>query len=244
MPINGLPSALEDLLGFLMSRNNIKSWNYYQNSQGSGTTLTIKWTSDLEHVEDAESHQSDSVSYRRKSPAQISRDSQRVKDWKMSRTQKMDLNSPNHFEDILDTKSEVLTANSSDLNDNRAISNHDDALPFVSDECVSSGKPGSSTPEPEKCNSLNINRPASDHVDLPLKGSEKPYPKLTDNCTKCKDVKIHTDSSNHNTVMKQMDNGPPFRRRCADCNSILLDSSLPNWKYRLDETVRLCKDMS
>ncbi len=238
MPLNGLPSALEDLLDFLASRNSIKSWNYYQNHKSSGTTLTIKWTSDFG---DTGSRQSDSISYSRKSPEQLSRENKRENNWKMSRTEKTDLNSHSHFEDIQDTKSEVLTAvKSSDRHDNRAISSYDDALPLVSAECLSSGKPVSRTSEPGDHNSLSIPKLGYDCVDPNLKGSEKPYPKFTDNCTKCNDVKIHTDSSSHSTVMKQMNNGPPFKRRCGDCNALVLDSSLPDWKYRLNETVRLC----
>ncbi len=76
MPVNGLPTALEELLVFLLSKNCIKSWNYF--GQSSGTTLTIKWTNTTEE-EDSESQEfTDSLSYRRKSVAQMSRDSKRA----------------------------------------------------------------------------------------------------------------------------------------------------------------------
>ena len=76
MPVNRLPPALKDLLVFLLSKNCIKSWNYF--GQSSGTTLTIKWTNSNEEDTSESQEYSDSVSYRRKSVAQMSRDSKRA----------------------------------------------------------------------------------------------------------------------------------------------------------------------
>ena len=243
MPVNGLPSALEDLLIFLLSKNCIKSWNYF--GQSSGTTLTIKWTDNNEEDATESPEFCDSVSYRRKSVAQISRDSRRAKEWKKS---KMELNSQNYPDDVLENKSEILTANSSDLNQAIGIDSHD-ALPFVSAENASPphmGKVVASTPGLQDIEPPSIDIPAdmdvSDKVHQPLLGSERTssYPKFTDDCSKCKDIRYHTGSTDHDTAMKQLHKGPPFHRKCMDCNSAVFDTSKQDWKYKLDKPARLC----
>ena len=81
-----------------------------------------------------------------------------------------------------------------------------------------------------------------EQTDQPLLGSERisSYPQFTDDCSKCKDIKYHTSTTDHDTAMRQLYRGPPFRRKCVDCNSTIFDTSQREWKYRLDETVRFC----
>ncbi len=93
------------------------------------------------------------------------------------------------------------------------------------------GNPVTSTPGMEHSESPSIDVPADtdlcEQTDQPLLGSERisSYPQFTDDCSKCKDIKYHTSSTDHDTAMRQLYRGPPFHRKCVDCNCTIFDTS-------------------
>ena len=72
MPVSGLPSSLEDLLGTVIQKSTVKSWQIY--SEKDGVTFRIKFS----NTENGAQAVDGNIAYVKKPPSKLTRDKERV----------------------------------------------------------------------------------------------------------------------------------------------------------------------